>query len=185
MNRPRSFGCSIVRSMSWAMRPRISILRHFAPRSIGSIRWFTRTSITASIDAVSPARRRPTTLFRTLGELETRLSRQRFLAGDRITEADWRLFTTLVRFDPVYYVQFKCNLYHIADYFMELYAEALPNSGDRRDRQHRADQTPITMPVTTVPIRAGSSRAGRPSISARRTIAIASSLEARISADAD
>jgi hypothetical protein len=124
-------------------------------------------------------------LFRTLGELETRLSRQRFLGGQRITEADWRLFTTLVRFDPVYCVHFKCNLYHIADYFMELYAEALPNSGDRRDRQHRADQTPITMPVTTVPIRAGSSRAGRPSISARRTIAIASSLEARISADAD
>jgi len=56
------------------------------------------------------------TLFRTLGELEVRLSRQRYLAGDRITEADWRLFTTLVRFDAVYYVHFKCNLHHIADY---------------------------------------------------------------------
>jgi putative glutathione S-transferase len=55
-------------------------------------------------------------LFRTLGELESRLSRQRYLAGDRITEADWRLFTTLVRFDAVYYVHFKCNLHHIADY---------------------------------------------------------------------
>jgi len=55
-------------------------------------------------------------LFRTLGELELRLSRQRYLAGDRITEADWRLFTTLVRFDAVYYVHFKCNLHHIADY---------------------------------------------------------------------
>ncbi len=55
-------------------------------------------------------------LFRTLEELESRLSRQRYLAGDRITEADWRLFTTLVRFDAVYYVHFKCNLHHIADY---------------------------------------------------------------------
>jgi glutathionyl-hydroquinone reductase len=55
-------------------------------------------------------------LFRTLGELEARLSHQRYLAGDRITEADWRLFTTLVRFDAVYYVHFKCNLHHIADY---------------------------------------------------------------------
>jgi putative glutathione S-transferase len=55
-------------------------------------------------------------LFRTLGELEVRLTRQRYLAGDRITEADWRLFTTLVRFDAVYYVHFKCNLHHIADY---------------------------------------------------------------------
>ena len=55
-------------------------------------------------------------LFRTIGELEERLSRRRYLAGDRITEADWRLFTTLVRFDAVYYVHFKCNLRHIADY---------------------------------------------------------------------
>ena len=55
-------------------------------------------------------------LFCTLGELETRLAHQRYLAGDRITEADWRLFTTLVRFDAVYYVHFKCNLHHIADY---------------------------------------------------------------------
>jgi len=55
-------------------------------------------------------------LFRTLDELEVRLSRQRYLAGDRLTETDWRLFTTLVRFDPVYYVHFKCNLRRIADY---------------------------------------------------------------------
>ncbi len=55
-------------------------------------------------------------LFRTLDELEGRLSRQRYLAGNRLTEADWRLFTTLIRFDAVYYVHFKCNLHHIADY---------------------------------------------------------------------
>lgn len=55
-------------------------------------------------------------LFRTLGELEARLARQRYLAGSRLTEADWRLFTTLVRFDAVYYGHFKCNLRRIADY---------------------------------------------------------------------
>jgi glutathionyl-hydroquinone reductase len=55
-------------------------------------------------------------LFATLDRLEDRLSHQRYLAGDRITESDWRLFTTLVRFDPVYYSHFKCNLRRIADY---------------------------------------------------------------------
>ena len=55
-------------------------------------------------------------LFSALDELEERLSPQRYLAGDRITEADWRLFTTLVRFDPVYVGHFKCNLRRIADY---------------------------------------------------------------------
>jgi putative glutathione S-transferase len=55
-------------------------------------------------------------LFATLDELDARLARSRYLAGDRITEADWRLFTTLVRFDAVYHYHFKCNLRKIADY---------------------------------------------------------------------
>jgi len=55
-------------------------------------------------------------LFGALDELEARLSRQRYLAGNAITEADWRLFTTLVRFDAVYVGHFKCNLRRIADY---------------------------------------------------------------------
>ena len=55
-------------------------------------------------------------LFTTLDDLEERLSWQRYLAGDRITEADWRLFTTLVRFDPVYYGHFKCNKRRLVDY---------------------------------------------------------------------
>jgi len=55
-------------------------------------------------------------LFAALDTLEQRLSRQRYLVGDHITEADWRLFTTLVRFDPVYVGHFKCNLRRIADY---------------------------------------------------------------------
>ncbi|RUM95548.1 glutathione S-transferase family protein [Pseudaminobacter arsenicus] len=55
-------------------------------------------------------------LFSMLDKLEDRLSSQRYLTGDRLTEADWRLFTTLVRFDPVYVGHFKCNLRRIADY---------------------------------------------------------------------
>ena len=55
-------------------------------------------------------------LFEGLDYLEETLSTKRFLLGDQITEADWRLFTTLVRFDPVYVGHFKCNLRRIADY---------------------------------------------------------------------
>jgi len=55
-------------------------------------------------------------LFERLDELEVLLSRQRYLAGERLTEADWRLFTTLIRFDPVYVGHFKCNRQRIADY---------------------------------------------------------------------
>ena len=55
-------------------------------------------------------------LFAELDRLEQRLSHQRYLAGSRLTEADWRLFTTLIRFDAVYYSHFKCNLRRIADY---------------------------------------------------------------------
>jgi putative glutathione S-transferase len=55
-------------------------------------------------------------LFDTLDMLEERLSRQRFLVGNTLTEADWRLFTTLVRFDAVYHGHFKCNLHRIEDY---------------------------------------------------------------------
>jgi glutathionyl-hydroquinone reductase len=55
-------------------------------------------------------------LFSALDELDARLSASRYLAGDAITEADWRLFTTLVRFDAVYYVHFKCNQRRIAEY---------------------------------------------------------------------
>ena len=55
-------------------------------------------------------------LFDTLETLERRLGGRRYLTGGRITEADWRLFTTLVRFDAVYYGHFKCNKQRIADY---------------------------------------------------------------------
>jgi putative glutathione S-transferase len=55
-------------------------------------------------------------LFATLDFLEERLATRRWLCGDRQTEADWRLFTTLIRFDAVYHGHFKCNLRRIVDY---------------------------------------------------------------------
>ncbi|NET48086.1 MAG: glutathione S-transferase family protein [Merismopedia sp. SIO2A8] len=55
-------------------------------------------------------------LFDTLDFLDARLSTSRYLMGDRLTEADWRLFTTLARFDPVYVGHFKCNIRRIVDY---------------------------------------------------------------------
>ena len=55
-------------------------------------------------------------LFKALDTIEARLENNRYLTGDTITEADWRLFTTLVRFDPVYVGHFKCNIRRIVDY---------------------------------------------------------------------
>ena len=67
------------------------------------------TTQTAYEEAIAP-------LFATLEWLEARLSTARYLLGPEITEADWRLFTTLIRFDAVYVGHFKCNLRRIADY---------------------------------------------------------------------
>jgi len=69
------------------------------------------------------------TLFEALDELENRLSSRRYLFGERIVEADWRLFCTLVRFDAVYHGHFKCNIRRIVDYpnlqgyLMDLYQQ--------------------------------------------------------------
>lgn len=57
-----------------------------------------------------------TALFNTLDWLEARLAKQPFLVGEQITEADWRLLPTLLRFDAVYVGHFKCNLRRLADY---------------------------------------------------------------------
>ncbi len=55
-------------------------------------------------------------LFESLDWLENRLTDQPYLIGDQVTEADWRLFTTLIRFDPVYVGHFKCNIRRLVDY---------------------------------------------------------------------
>lgn len=79
-------------------------------------------------------------LFETLDALEERLSRQRYLLGDRLTESDIRLFVTLVRFDVVYYGHFKCNLRRIVDYpNLWAYARDLyqrPGFGETVDFDH-------------------------------------------------
>ncbi len=68
-------------------------------------------------------------LFDALDELELRLTKSRYLFGNRIVESDWRLFCTLVRFDVVYYIHFKCSLRRILDYpnlqayLMDLYQQ--------------------------------------------------------------
>ena len=67
------------------------------------------TSQAAYEEAVVP-------LFETLDWLEHRLANRRYLFGERLTEADWRLFTTLIRFDPVYVGHFKCNIRRLVDY---------------------------------------------------------------------
>ena len=78
-----------------------------------------------------------TTLFDALDRLDARLARQRYLMGDAITECDVRLFTTLVRFDAVYFFHFKCNRNRISDfahlgpYLRDLYQT--PGFGDTVD----------------------------------------------------
>jgi putative glutathione S-transferase len=67
------------------------------------------TSQEAYDEAVAP-------VFETLDWLERTLGKRRYLCGDTLTEADWRLFTTLLRFDPVYHGHFKCNLRRVVDY---------------------------------------------------------------------
>ena len=84
-------------------------------------------------------------VFSALDQIEARLARQRYLVGADITEADWRLFTTLLRFDAVYYSHFKCNLRRIVDYpeSLELPARPLPAARHRRDREHGSDQAAL------------------------------------------
>ncbi len=72
-----------------------------------------RTGFATSQQAYEAAFQR---LFNALDVIEQRLGQQRYLMGKTLTEADWRLFTTLIRFDSVYYGHFKTNLRHIEDY---------------------------------------------------------------------
>ncbi|MBV7380462.1 glutathione S-transferase family protein [Maritimibacter dapengensis] len=84
-----------------------------------------------------------TDLFDSLDWLEDRLSRQRYLAGDQVTEADWRLLTTLLRFDLVYHGHFKCNRNRLVDmpnlwaYARELYQWPGVAETDQPDHYHR------------------------------------------------
>lgn len=94
-----------------ALRPEIDRLNDRIYESVnnGVYKCGFATSQEAYDEAIVP-------LFETLDWLDERLATQRYLTGSTITEADWRLFTTLVRFDPVYVGHFKCNVRRINDY---------------------------------------------------------------------
>lgn len=101
-----------------------------------------------------------TALFATLDHLEDLLGSQRYLAGDRITLADWRLFTTLARFDPVYVGHFKCNLRRLVEYpNLWAYARELyqaPGVAETVDfhhiKQHYYSSMATVNPTGVVPI---------------------------------
>jgi glutathionyl-hydroquinone reductase len=94
-----------------ALRPEIDALnaRIYETLNNGVYKAGFATTQGAYEDAVNP-------LFDTLDWLEARLSTRRYLCGDTITEADWRLFPTLIRFDAVYVGHFKCDRRRVADY---------------------------------------------------------------------
>jgi putative glutathione S-transferase len=94
-----------------ALRPRIDEInaRIYDTVNNGVYKAGFATSQAAYDEAVRP-------LFDSLDWIEDLLSQHRYLAGDRITEADWRLFTTMIRFDKVYHGHFKCNLARVIDY---------------------------------------------------------------------
>jgi putative glutathione S-transferase len=99
-------------------------------------------------------------LFEGLDEIESRLEASRYLLGSHTTEADWRLFTTLVRFDSVYVGHFKCNRQRIADYpnlsgyLRELYQ--VPGISDTVDmihiKRHYYESHPTINPTGVVPL---------------------------------
>ena len=95
-------------------------------------------------------------VFDALDEIEQILSTKRYLTGATITEADWRLFPTLIRFDAVYYSHFKCNWRHIYEYPepVGLCARSLSAAGRRRDGEPGADQAALlSQPETGEPDR--------------------------------
>ena len=93
------------------LRPQIEALnaRIYETVNNGVYRAGFATSQEAYDEGVKP-------LFHSLDWIEAILSQNRYLAGDRVTEADWRLFTTICRFDAVYHTHFKCNRRRIVDY---------------------------------------------------------------------
>ncbi|MCU0683608.1 MAG: glutathione S-transferase family protein [Polyangiaceae bacterium] len=98
-------------------------------------------------------------LFEALDEIDAHLDSSPYLAGDRLTEADWRLFTTLVRFDWVYHGHFKCNVRRLVDYpnlfpyVRELYQHpgVAPTVQERHIKEHYYRSHPTINPTRIVP----------------------------------
>ncbi|MDR9433646.1 MAG: glutathione S-transferase family protein [Spiribacter sp.] len=99
-------------------------------------------------------------LFNALDELEARLGEKRYLTGEQITEADWRLFTTLIRFDAVYVGHFKCNQRriddypHLAGYLRDLYQQ--PGIAEtvsiEHIKRHYYTSHPMINPTGVIPV---------------------------------
>lgn len=94
-----------------ALRGEIDVVNEFVYANVNN--GVYRCGFATTQDAYEEAFRQ---LFSALDALDERLADRRYLVGARLTEADWRLFTTLVRFDAVYFGHFKCNLRRIGDY---------------------------------------------------------------------
>ncbi len=84
-------------------------------------------------------------VFTAIDAMEERLAYRRYLFGAQPLETDWRLFVTLVRFDPVYYGHFKCNLHRIVDYpnLVGVFARSLSNRRHRRHGELRSHQASL------------------------------------------
>jgi len=93
------------------LRAEIDAMNHFVLENINN--GVNRCGRSKSQEAYDEAFEK---LFEALDALEERLGRQRYLVGDRITEADWRLYPNLIRFDPIYFLGYRCNLKRIVDY---------------------------------------------------------------------
>ena len=106
-----AFGDASLDLYPLALRPEIDQINRFVYDNVNN--GVYRAGLAKSQEAYEQAFHN---LFAAFDELEARLSRQRWLVGDRFTEADLRLFATLIRFDTVYYLLFKCNLHRLADY---------------------------------------------------------------------
>jgi putative glutathione S-transferase len=130
-----AFGDATVDFYPPALRPQIDRVNAFVYENVND--GVYRAGFATSQWAYEEAFER---LFAALDELEVRLARSRYLVGDCITEADWRLFTTLVRFDLVYYSHFKCNLRRLVDcdnlwaYTRDLYQ--IPGVAETVDLDH-------------------------------------------------
>ena len=107
----RQFSTSWQDFLPEEMIPEIDEINSFVYRTINN--GVYRTGFAETQDAYEAGVK---AMFDAFETLDTRLAKTRFLHGDQILESDWRLFTTMIRFEPVYYFHFKCNLRPLSDY---------------------------------------------------------------------
>ena len=146
---PRSFGCS-TSAFAGHRRAFAGLLSRAAALRDRRrpMRSCSRASTTPSMAAAIRSRRRPTTArssscSRRWTAWSSGFRNSAIVCGDVETEADWRLFPSLVRFDPCYYVGYKCNLRRLDEYpeSVELSSRSVPDTGHRRGLRHRRHES--------------------------------------------